>query len=232
MTESRQQGNFLQTARIYALQAYYGKRLKFVPGPYMTHADAVAVRVRTTPAKVLALLHDVIEIKAKDALRAGKDLPPVKSGQNLEELIIQRELKKVEAFFAERGFNFVPLTPHLDALTHRKAVPYDDYIKSLASHAHATGLTHVIEVKVGDLEENKDPGRNPRGSMLSAQDRDRLAKYDRALDFFRQEFPEVFTAARQGKATKAEQVKRRKNITPRPPSRRLGKQQRLNLAMD
>jgi hypothetical protein len=232
MANGRHLGNFLQTARAYAQEAYDGKRLKFVPGPYMTHAEAVAARVRTTPAKALALLHDVIEIKVKDALRAGKDLPPVRNSQILEELLIARELEKVETFFAERGFNFAPLTPHLDALTHRKIVPYDDYIKSLANHARATGSTLVIEVKIGDLEENKDPGRNPRGTMLTAQDRERLAKYERALAFFRQEFPDVVTLARKGQAATVADVKRRKNSAPRPPRRRLGKQQRLNLALD
>jgi hypothetical protein len=87
-------------------------------------------------------------------------------------------------------------------------------------------------VKAGDLEENRDPGRNPRGTMLSAQDRERLAKYERALAFLREDFPDVFATVREGKTEKAEQVKRRKNVASRPPPKRLAKQQRLNLAMD
>lgn len=60
----------------------------------------------------------------------------------------------------------------MDVLTHRKGVPYDDYIKMVAFNLDA------VKVKLADLKDNSDITRL---KGLSKKDFDRMEKYHRSF---------------------------------------------------
>ncbi len=63
---------------------------------------------------------------------------------------------------------------HLRLLTHDKSVPYLDYIAAIK------GDPVACEVKLADLRHNSDLGRL---NTITDKDRERLAKYQQALEF-------------------------------------------------
>lgn len=220
MQKVNAKSNILQAAGAYAQEAHRGKRLKHVSGTYFTHAEAVSDRTRSINGKVLGFLHDVIEQRVKEALteRGIKDCATTEN-RLVEERLIQRELVRLRTHFEKSGHDIAPLIPHLNVLTRRLGEDYDTYIKSIAEFAK-TGLDRtngakvaapmvVIEVKIADLEENYDPRRNPHGTMLTRNDLERLAKYERSLDFLYTTFPSV--ALRPTKADHAQANMARKN---------------------
>jgi hypothetical protein len=220
MQTANAKSNILQAAGAYAQHAHRGKRLKYVRGTYFTHAEAVSDRTRSINGKVLGFLHDVIEQRVKEALqvRGIKDCATPEN-RLIEEGLIQRELVRLRNHFEKSGHDMAPLIPHLNVLTRRLGDDYDTYIKGIAEFAK-TGIDRttgakvedamvVIEVKIADLEENRDPARNPRGTMLTRNDQERLAKYDRSLDFLYAAFPTV--ALRPTKADHTQANKARKN---------------------
>lgn len=220
MQKANAKSNILQAAGAYAQHAHKGKRLKYVPGTYFTHAEAVSDRTRSINGKVLGFLHDVIEQRVKEGLqqRGIKDCT-ITGNRLIEAGLIQRELIRLRTHFVKSGHDIAPLIPHLNVLTRRLGDDYDTYIRGIAEFAQ-TGIDRttgvkavdslvVIEVKIADLEENRDPKRNPHGTMLTQNDLERLAKYDRSLDFLYTTFPSV--ALRPTKADHALANKARKN---------------------
>lgn len=61
----------------------------------------------------------------------------------------------------------------LDAITHRKGEPWDDYISRVEKNPIAT------RVKIADLHHNSDLSRLP---VVSEKDIERAKKYERTLD--------------------------------------------------
>jgi hypothetical protein len=57
-------------------------------------------------------------------------------------------------------------------LTHRKEIPYDDYIKAISFNADA------VKVKLADLKDNSDITRL---KGLTKKDFDRMEKYHRSF---------------------------------------------------
>jgi (p)ppGpp synthase/HD superfamily hydrolase len=62
----------------------------------------------------------------------------------------------------------------LDLLTHRKEIPYDDYIKAISFNVDAT------KVKLADLKDNSDITRL---KGLRKKDFDRMEKYHRSFTY-------------------------------------------------
>jgi (p)ppGpp synthase/HD superfamily hydrolase len=111
--------------------------------PYILHCLRVMNNLHTDDEelKIIAVLHDVPE-DTSIGLNTLQDL----------------------------GFSFRVLSA-LDLLTHRKGVPYDDYIKAISFNADA------IKVKLADLKDNSDITRL---KGLTKKDFDRMEKYHRS----------------------------------------------------
>lgn len=116
--------------------------------PYILHCIRVMQGLHTEDEelKCIAILHDVIE-----------DIFEVDPERGLDEL-------RKEGF-SER------VVRALDLLTHRKEVPYDDYIKAIALNVDAT------KVKLSDLKDNSDITRL---KGLTKKDFDKMEKYHRS----------------------------------------------------
>lgn len=93
--------------------------------PYICHPIAVANKCSLPIAKCIAMLHDVLE----DTKVTATDL----IGMGVDPYIVECVGK----------------------LTHRKDIPYLDYIQSIID----TGIYNVISVKYADLCDNLDPTR-------------------------------------------------------------------------
>lgn len=115
--------------------------------PYILHCIRVMNNLHTDDEelKCIAILHDYIE----DVF--GNDP--------------ERGLALLREHFSER------VVKALDLLTHRKEVPYDDYIKAIALNNDAR------LVKLADLKDNSDITRL---KGLSKKDFDRMEKYHRS----------------------------------------------------
>ena len=115
--------------------------------PYILHCLRVMDNLHTDDEelKCIAILHDVPEDDSRDAE------------------VVLRELRLLG--FSER------IIKALDLLTHRKGVPYDDYIKAISFNADAT------KVKLADLKDNSDITRL---KGLTKKDFDRMEKYHRS----------------------------------------------------
>lgn len=98
--------------------------------PYILHCVRVMNNLNTDDEelKCIAILHDICEDIFKNNPERGLD-----------------ELRM--AGFSER------VVKALDLLTHRKNVPYDDYIQIIASNIDA------VKVKLADLRDNLDTTR-------------------------------------------------------------------------
>jgi len=75
------------------------------------------------------------------------------------------------AYFSMQGFSDRVLKA-LALLTHNKSVPYDDYIKAIASNRDA------VKVKLADLEDNTNITRL---KGIGKKDLDRMEKYHRSF---------------------------------------------------
>jgi (p)ppGpp synthase/HD superfamily hydrolase len=109
--------------------------------PYVLHPLTLMFGVETEIERMVAVLHDVVE----DTTWTLEDL--------------QRE-----------GFSAEVLAA-VDLLTHRKEVPYDDYIERIA------GSSLAKTVKLADLKHNMDM---TRVKAFGPDDAARLEKYHRA----------------------------------------------------
>ena len=109
--------------------------------PYINHPIAVAAQLEGEEEKAAAYLHDVME----------------DCGVSADEL-------------REEGFSD-ELINTLILLTHRKEVPYLDYVRALAHDSLARA------VKMADLRHNMDMSRIPKPSE---RDFKRLERYKRA----------------------------------------------------
>lgn len=116
--------------------------------PYILHCLRVMNNLHTDDEelKCIAILHDWVEDMFRDNPEKGLQL-----------------LRKQ---YSER------IVKALDLLTHRKGVPYDDYIKAISLNADAT------KVKLADLKDNSDITRL---KGLSKKDFDRMEKYHRSF---------------------------------------------------
>lgn len=116
--------------------------------PYILHCLRVMNNLNTDDEelKCIAILHDFVEDVFRNDPERGLDL-----------------LRK---HFSER------VVKALDLLTHRKEVPYDDYIKALSFNADA------VKVKLADLKDNSDITRL---KGLGKKDFDRMEKYHRSF---------------------------------------------------
>lgn len=115
--------------------------------PYILHCLRVMNNLNTNDEelKIIAVMHDFIEDMFEDN--------PDKALQLLSKHFSPRVVKA------------------LDLLTHRKGVPYDDYIKIIATNNDAR------LVKLADLKDNSDITRL---KGLSKKDFDRMEKYHRS----------------------------------------------------
>lgn len=115
--------------------------------PYILHCLRVMDNLHTDDKelKCIAILHDVPE----DDPRGAE--------------VVLRELRLLG--FSER------VVKALDLLTHRKEIPYDDYIKAISFNTDAT------KVKLADLKDNSDITRL---KGLSKKDFDRMEKYHKS----------------------------------------------------
>lgn len=113
--------------------------------PYAYHPYHVAEQMKTEITTCVALLHDVVE---------DTDI-------TLDDLRAQG--------FPNEVINALSL------LTHKKNVPYMDYIKAIKENPIAT------EVKLADLEHNSDYTRIGKFESLTEADKKRLDKYDKAI---------------------------------------------------
>jgi len=117
--------------------------------PYILHCLRVMDNLHTDDEelKIIAILHDYVEDIYKNNPEAGL--------QALRDI----------------GFS-ARVVQALDLLTHRKGVPYDEYIKPIAFNIDAT------KVKLADLKDNSDITRL---KGLSKKDFDRMEKYHRSF---------------------------------------------------
>ena len=116
--------------------------------PYILHCLRVMNNLYTEDEelKVIAVLHDWVE----DVFKTNP----------------KRGLQLLRKQYSER------VVKALDLLTHRKEVPYDDYIKAISFNVDAT------KVKLADLKDNSDITRL---KGLSKKDFDRMEKYHRSF---------------------------------------------------
>lgn len=116
--------------------------------PYILHCLRVMDNLHTDDEELecIAVLHDVPEDDPRGA-----------------EVVLE-DLRRLG--FSDR------VLKALDLLTHRKDVPYDDYIKAISFNADAT------KVKLADLKDNSDITRL---KGLSKKDFDRMEKYHRSF---------------------------------------------------
>lgn len=116
--------------------------------PYILHCLRVMDNLHTDDEelKIIAILHDWVE-----------DMFHVNPERGLQLLREQYSERVVKA---------------LDLLTHRKGVPYDDYIKAISFNTDAT------KVKLADLKDNSDITRL---KGLTKKDFDRMEKYHRSF---------------------------------------------------
>lgn len=133
--------DFLEKAMKIAIDAHHGQVDKSGK-PYIFHPLEVMRNVSSLDAKIVAILHDVIE----------------------DTSITLSDLEK-EGFSKE-------ILDALELLTHKKNVPYLDYINSLKENPLSK------EVKIADLKHNMDITRIPNPSE---KDYKRLEKYKNAL---------------------------------------------------
>ena len=113
--------------------------------PYVYHPYHVAERMKSEISTCVALLHDVVE---------DTDI-------TLDDLKAQG--------FPDEVINALSL------LTHKKNIPYMDYIKAIKENPIAT------EVKLADLGHNSDYTRIGKFESLTEADKKRLDKYDKAI---------------------------------------------------
>ena len=109
--------------------------------PYILHCLRVMNQMDTEEEKIVAILHDTVE----DGVTT------------IEELIKERFSQNV--IYA------------LILLTHKREIPYDEYIKAIALDPLAT------KVKLADLKDNSDITRL---KGLTKKDFDRMEKYHRS----------------------------------------------------
>jgi (p)ppGpp synthase/HD superfamily hydrolase len=125
----------LEDALLYAIEAHKGQRDKSNL-PYILHPISVMLQMDTDEERILALCHDIAEDTSKSPHDVAYDL-----GMNSE------------------------WETWLDALTHRKDMPYLDYIKQIKLYPTAS------KVKLADLNHNLSRLKN-----LPGKDQERLAK--------------------------------------------------------
>jgi (p)ppGpp synthase/HD superfamily hydrolase len=113
--------------------------------PYVYHPYHVAEQMKSEISTCVALLHDVVE---------DTDI-------TLDDLKAQG--------FPDEVINALSL------LTHKKNIPYMDYVKAIKENPIAT------EVKLADLGHNSDYTRIGKLETLTEADRKRLAKYNKAI---------------------------------------------------
>ena len=116
--------------------------------PYVFHPFHVAEQMDDEISTVVALLHDVVEDTA----------------YSLDDL-------------REMGFS-EEVCEALDLLTHRKDVPYLDYVRNIRANPVA------VRVKLADLAHNSDRSRFDR---MTEQDYKREEKYRTAIKILRGE---------------------------------------------
>ncbi len=118
---------------------------------YILHPIRIMMRLRTDDEELMsiAILHDVVEDS--------------KGVVTLE-------------FLKEKGFSDRVVTA-LTLLTHDKDVPYDQYIRRIATNRDAT------LVKLGDLKDNSDLSRL---KGVRAKDFERHEKYIRAYTYLKE----------------------------------------------
>lgn len=119
--------------------------------PYILHCIRVMEGLHTTDEelKIIAILHDVIED------------------------VFTENPQKGLSILREKGFS-ERVIDALDLLTHRKGVPYDDYIKGISFNPDAT------LVKLSDLKDNSDITRL---KGLTKKDFDKMEKYHRSYTY-------------------------------------------------
>jgi len=125
----------LEDALLYAIEAHRGQKDKSSL-PYILHPISVMLQMDTDEERILALCHDIAEDTSKSPHDVAHDL-----GMNSE------------------------WETWLDALTHRKAMPYVDYIKQIRLYPTAA------KVKFADLNHNLSRLKN-----LPVEDQERLSK--------------------------------------------------------
>jgi len=125
----------LEDALLYAIEAHRGQKDKSSL-PYILHPISVMLQMDTDEERILALCHDISEDTSKSPHDVAHDL-----GMNSE------------------------WETWLDALTHRKDIPYIDYIKQIRLYPTAA------KVKFADLNHNLSRLKN-----LPVEDQERLSK--------------------------------------------------------
>jgi len=129
----------LETAMIYAIKAHRGQ--KDLQGlPYVLHPIAVMLQMDTDEERILALCHDIPEDTGKPSQQVAKDL-----GMSPEWAV------------------------WLEALTHKKDTPYEEYIRGIKPYPTA------VKVKMADMAHNVS-----RLEGLDDKDK-RLKKYENAM---------------------------------------------------
>lgn len=116
--------------------------------PYIFHPYHLAEQMNTEETVITALLHDIIE-----------DTP------------------LTVAWLREQGFS-EPVLEALTLLTHKKTMPYMEYIRRLRNNEIA------YQVKLEDLKHNLDSSRL---DTLDGKDKKRLEKYQEAISYLEQE---------------------------------------------
>jgi (p)ppGpp synthase/HD superfamily hydrolase len=132
----------MDLARAISIAAVGFEKVKDKGGnPYILHCLRVMNQMDTEEEKIVAILHDTIE----DGVCTLEDLIKEKFSQNVIYALI--------------------------LLTHKKEVPYDEYIKAISTDPLAT------KVKKADLKDNSDITRL---KGLTKKDFDRMEKYHRS----------------------------------------------------
>ena len=125
----------LEEAIEYAAKAHKGQKDKSNL-PYILHPLSVMLQMDTDEERILALCHDIAEDTSKSPHEIACDLGMDSEWETL-----------------------------LDVLTHKKSVPYLDYIKTIKLYPAA------VKVKLADLEHNLSRLKN-----LPNEDQARLLK--------------------------------------------------------
>ena len=125
----------LEEAIEYAAEAHKGQKDKSNL-PYILHPLSVMLQMDTDEERILALCHDIAEETSKSPHEIACDLGMDSEWETL-----------------------------LDVLTHKKSVPYLDYIKRIKPYPT------VVKVKLADLEHNLSRLKN-----LPMEDQARLLK--------------------------------------------------------
>lgn len=144
--------SILENAIRLAVEVHLGQRDK-AGAPYILHPLRVMAAVEGEDAKVVAVLHDVIEDGEPDGIE-----------------------ERVRAALSGVGYDTERLMAALDALTKREGEDYETFVERIVPNELAR------RVKLADLQDNMDVRRLRPEDLSDPWTQQRLLRYRRAFE--------------------------------------------------